>query len=144
MSKHRHHHKGHTFRVSWDGTTIAGVDRVSPLTRLVEVIIGRDGSSPGGGERTFPGRMTSVPVTLERPAGGDSAFEDWAASPASVGTRKDVTVEILDRDGEPVLSYRIRRCWVTEYRVSLLEPRERAAAVERLRLENDGWERISL
>jgi phage tail-like protein len=142
MSKHHPRHKHHSFRVSWDGKVVAGVDRVSPLTRLVEVIIGRDGSSPGSGERTFPGRMTSVPVTLERPAGGDSAFEDWAASASSVGTRKDVTVEILDRDGDPVLSYRLHRCWVTEYQVSLLEPRERAIAFERLRLENEGWERI--
>lgn len=142
MSKRHGHHKHHSFRVTWDGRTIAGVDRVSPLTRLVEIIIGRDGSSPSGGERTFPGRITSAPVTLERPAGSDRAFEDWAASASSVGIRKDVVVEILDRDGEPVLSYRIHGCWVTEYEVSLLEPRERAAAVERLRLENDGWEHI--
>ena len=56
--------------------------------------------------------------------------------------RKDVVVEILDRDGEPVLSFRLHRCWVTEYQVSLLEPGERAVAIERLRLENDGWEQI--
>jgi hypothetical protein len=29
MSKHGHH-KDHSFRVTWDGKTIAGVDRVSP------------------------------------------------------------------------------------------------------------------
>ena len=88
--------------------------------------------------------MTSAPVTLERPAGGDSAFEDWAASASSIGTRKDVGIEILNRDGETVLSYRLHRCWVTEYQASLLEPGERAIAIERLRLENDGWERIPI
>jgi phage tail-like protein len=143
MSKHRHH-KHHSLRVTWDGKTIAGVDRVSPLTRLVEVITVRDGSSPHGGEHTAPGRMTSAPVTLERPAGGDSAFEDWAASASSIGTRKDVGIEILNRDGETVLSYRLHRCWVTEYQASLLEPGERSIAIERLRLENDGWERIPI
>jgi phage tail-like protein len=141
MSRH-HRHKHHSFRVSWDGKAIAGVDHVSPLTRLVDVITVRDGSSPGGGEHTAPGRVTSEPVTLERPAGGDSAFEDWAASASSLGTRKDVGVEILNREGETVLSYRLHRCWVTEYQVSLLESGSRAVAVERLRLENDGWERI--
>jgi len=142
MSKH-HHHKHHTFRVSWDGKTVPGVDRVSPLTRLVDVISIRDGSWPGGGVHTAPGRVSSAPVTLERPAGADSAFEDWAAAePSSPGARKDVTVEILDRNGDPVLSYRLHRCWVTEYQVALLEPRERTVAIERLRLENSGWERI--
>jgi hypothetical protein len=33
---------------------------------------------------------------------------------------------------------------VTEYQASLLEPRERAIAIERLRLENDGWEQITI
>jgi phage tail-like protein len=41
-----------------------------------------------------------------------------------------------------VLTYRLHRCWVCEYQASLLEPGERAIAIERLRLENDGWERI--
>jgi phage tail-like protein len=142
MSKHHHAHKHHSFRVTWDGKPIAGVDRVSPLTRLVEVITVRDGSSPGGGQHTAPARVTSAPVTLERPAGGDSAFQDWAASAESIGTRKEVSVEILNRDGETVLAYRLHRCWVTEYQVSLLEPGERAIAIERLRLENDGFERL--
>ena len=78
MSKH--HHKHSSFRVTWDGKTIAGVDRVSPLTRLVELITIRDGGSPRGGEHSAPGRVASEPVTLERPAGGDTAFEDWAPS----------------------------------------------------------------
>jgi phage tail-like protein len=141
MSKH-HHHKHHSLRVSWDGNTVAGVDRASPLTRLVDVLTYRDGSGPGGGEHTAPGRVTSAPVTLERPTGGDTAFQDWAASAASVGTHKEVTVEVLDRDGTAVIAYRLHRCWVSEYQVSLLERGARAYAVERLRLENDGWERI--
>ena len=95
--------------MSWDGKAVAGVDRASPLTRLVDVLTFRDGSTPGGGEHTAPGRMTSAPVTLERPVGGDTAFQDWAASASSVGTHKEVTVEVLDRDGAAVLAYRLHR-----------------------------------
>ena len=142
MSKDRKHHKHGALRVSWDGAAIAGVDRVSPLVRDIEVIRVREGGLPGGGQRTFPGRITSGPVTLERPAGGDTAFEQWAGSAESIAVKKDVTVEILDREGGVVLAYRIHRCWPTEYRVALLEPGSRAAAVEQLRLENDGWERL--
>jgi hypothetical protein len=36
----------------------------------------------------------------------------------------------------------VRDGWVTEYQASLLEPGTRAIAIERVRLENDGWERI--
>ncbi len=141
MSKH-HHHKHHSFRVTWDAKTIAGVDRVSPLVRSAEVNTYRDGSSPSGGEHTAPGRVSSAPVTLERPVGGDTEFEQWAGSAESIADKKDVTVEILDREGDVVLAYRIHHCWPSEYRVALLEPGSRAAAVEQLRLENDGWERL--
>jgi len=49
MSKDKKHHQKHgSLRVSWDGTVIAGVDRVSPLVRSVEVITVREGSSPAG------------------------------------------------------------------------------------------------
>jgi len=143
MSKDKkHHHKHGSLRVSWDGTVIAGVDRVSPLVRSVEVITVREGSSPAGAGHMVPGHIGSEPVTLERPAGGDTAFEQWAASAESIAVKKDVTVEILDREGGVVLAYRIHRSWPTEYRVALLEPGGRAAAVEQLRLENDGWERL--
>ena len=86
--------------------------------------------------------MTSAPVTLERPGAATAAFQDWAASASSVGTHKEVTVEILDRDGAAVLTYRLHRCWVSEYQVSLLEPgragiRSRAAPARKRRLGAD-------
>lgn len=143
MSKdHETRHRRHSLRVSWDGTAVAGVDRVSPLVRVVEVITVRDGSSPGGSGHTVPGRIASEPVTIERPAGADTAFEDWAGSVADLAAKKDVTVEVIDREGGVLAAYRLRRCWPSEYRVVLLGPRARAVAVEQLRLENDGWEHL--
>jgi phage tail-like protein len=143
MSKKKHPKHG-SLRVSWDGKTIAGVDSVSPLVRDVEVIKAREGRSPGTAYK-FPGRTEYEPVTLERPAGGDTAFEDWVGSVGMtvgiIGWRKQVTVEVLDHDGGVLLAYRIYNCWPSDYQVALLAPGTRAAAVERLRLENDGWER---
>ena len=144
MSKHDgKHHRRHSFRVTWDGKVVPGVDRVSPLVRLVEVITVRDGSSPGGSGHTVPGRIGTEPVTIERPAGADGAFEDWARTPADIASKKDVTVEVLDREGGVLASYRLRRCWPSEYRVVLLGRSARTVAVEKLRLENDGWEHLS-
>ena len=144
MSKDRDkHHRRHSFRVSWDGKVVPGVDRVGPLVRLVEVITVRDGSSPGGSGHTVPGRIATEPVTIGRPAGADRSFEDWAGSPTAIAAKKDVTVEVLDREGGVLASYRLRRCWPSQYRVVLLGRRARAAAVEELRLENDGWEHVS-
>jgi len=116
------------------------VEAEEELARVVEVITVRDGSSPGGSGRTVPGRIGTEPVTFERPAGADTAFEDWAGSAAAIAAEKDVTIEVIDREGGVLASYRLRRCWPSEYRVVLLGPRARAAAVEQLRLENDGWE----
>jgi phage tail-like protein len=143
MSKDRKHHKHGSLRVSWDGAAVPGVDRLSPLVQTVEVITVRNPGS--GGTRTVPGRIDSGPVTLERPVGGDTAFEQWAelaGSSGSSGLHKDVTVEVLDSEGGVLLTYRIRGCWPIEYRVALLGPGTRAAAVEQLRLENDGWDRV--
>ena len=140
MSKKKHQKHG-SLRVSWDGKSIAGVDGVSPLVRDVEVIEAREGGRSPGTPRKFPGRTTYEPVTLERPAGGDTAFEEWIGSLGMSGWRKEVTVEVLDDDGGVLLAYRIHGCWPSDYQVALLPPGSRAAAVERLRLENDGWER---
>ncbi|HSD03913.1 MAG TPA: phage tail protein [Gaiellales bacterium] len=142
MSKEKGHRKHHSFRVSWDGTAVAGVDRVSPLVRAVDVITVRDGGAPGGGQHSTPGRIFSEPVTLERPRGGDTAFGEWAGSARAIAARKDVTVEVLNADGAVIAAYRLLRCWPSEYRVSLLERGTRAAVVEQLRLENDGWDPV--
>jgi phage tail-like protein len=61
-------YKNFKFRVKWDGRYVAGVSRISALSRTTEVVIHREGGDPST-SRKSPGRTTYEAITLER--GGD-------------------------------------------------------------------------
>ena len=142
------------FRVKWDGRYVAGVSKVSGLRRTTEVIIHREGGDPSS-SRKSPGRTEYEAITLERGVTHDTEFETWANKAwnlgAGVGTevslkdfRKDVILELHNEAGQLALAYRIFRCWVSEYEVLPdLDANGNAVAIERIKLENEGWERDS-
>ena len=125
------------FRVTWSGTVVAGVTRVSALRRTAEIAEYRDGASPQVIQR-LPGRHTCEPFTLERPLGADAAFEDWAdqlRQPAvGVGLRRNVRIEILDQAGRLYLAYDVIGCWPAAYQVL-------PGLTERLTLVPEMWQR---
>ncbi len=48
----------------------------------------------------------------------------------------------LDHGGQLVLAYKIYRCWVSEFEMLPdLDANANAIAIERIKLENEGWER---
>lgn len=138
------------FRVTWDGRHIAGVSRVSPLTRTTDVVEHREGGEPSS-TRKFPGRTAYAPITLERGLTDDQAFEEWAnqvwhlrAVPeSSLNFRKEVAIELMDEAGRIVRRYLAYRCWPSEYQAlpDLDANGPPAVAIERLTLQNEGWER---
>jgi phage tail-like protein len=137
------------FRVSWDGKHIVGVSSVSPLRRTTEVLEHREGGEPSE-EHKLPGLTKYDSITLKRGITSDTAFEDWANSVWKLGStpegvlnfRKDVVIDVLDRTGTRVLSYKVLRCWVSEYQaLPQLDADENWAAIEQIKLENEGWER---
>jgi len=138
------------FRVTWDGRHIAGVSRVSPLTRTSDVVEHREGGEPSSSHK-FPGRTAYAPITLERGLIDDRAFEEWAnqvwqlrpGPESSLNFRKDVTIELLDEAGRTVRRYVVFRCWPSEYQAlpDLDANGQSAVAIERLTLQNEGWER---
>ncbi len=124
------------FRVKWDGTVVAGVERVSALRRVTDIVEYREGGAPDAIQR-MPGRVTWEPSALERSLGGDTRFEDWAAavSPGgATGWRKDVRIEILDHAGRLFLAYDVYGCWPTAYRIL-------PTLTESLTLVPEGWQR---
>jgi phage tail-like protein len=138
------------FRVSWDGRVIPGISEVSPLRRETEVVQFREGGDPSG-TRKLPGLSLYDAVVLERPLSADTAFEDWAklvggfpsGAPADK-FRKDVQIELLDETGQPVRVYAVVRCWPSEYQAfSDLDAAASLTALERIRLENEGFERVA-
>ena len=70
-------YRNFNFRVTFEGSTVASVTRVSALRRSVEVIEHREGGDASSSRR-LPGRVVFEPFTLERALDGDRSFETWA------------------------------------------------------------------
>jgi phage tail-like protein len=145
-------YKDFKFRVLWSGRVVAGVSRVSALIRTTEVIEHRDGGDPSTTRRS-PGQTAFEPVTLERGVTHDLEFERWANRVFRLGAsagqemslgdfREDVVLELRNEAGQTVLAYRLYRCWVSEYQaLPDLDANGASVAIERLVLQNEGWER---
>jgi phage tail-like protein len=145
-------YKNFKFRVKWDGKYVAGVSKVSPLKRTTEVVEHREGGDPSN-IRKMPGRHKSEPITLERGVTHDTDFEQWANKIWNVGGgpgaelslkdfRKDIILDLFNEAGQKVLSYKVYRCWVSEFQaITELNANANAVAIQTLKLENEGWER---
>ena len=145
-------YKNFKFRLKWDGKFIAGVSKVSGLKRTTEVIEHREGGDPST-SRKSPGRTEYEAITLERGVTYDHEFENWANKVWRLGAglgsevaladfRKDVVLEFYNEAGQLALSYKIFRCWPSEYEaLPDLDASANAVAIEHLKLENEGWER---
>jgi phage tail-like protein len=145
-------YKNFKFLVQWDGKIVPGISKISALSRTTDAVTHREGSAPNI-DRSSPGLTSFAPIVLERGRTQDRAFEDWANKVWSLGAplgaevglsdfRKDIRIELLNEAGQPVIAYLVRRCWPSEY-VALagLDSGANAVLIERLTLQNEGWER---
>lgn len=138
------------FKVKWDGRYIPGISKVWPLKRITESVIHREGSDPSG-FRISPGTTKFEPIVLERGLSHDPAFEDWAntvfninvdASMSLKNYKKDITIEIYNLQGTPVMAFHVFRCWVSEYQpLPELDANGNCIAIEKIVLQHEGWER---
>jgi phage tail-like protein len=145
-------YKNFKFRVKWDGRYVAGVSKMSALRRTTEVVTHREGGDPSS-SRKSPGRSEYEAVTLERGVTHDTEFEKWANKVWNFGVglgvevsladfRKNVIVEVYNEAGQLAISYRIFRCWVSEYQaLPELDAAGNAVMIRTLKLENEGWDR---
>ena len=145
-------YKNFKFRVKWDGKYVAGVSKISPLTRTTEVITHREGGDPST-ERKSPGRTHYDPIVLERGITHDLEFEEWANKVWNLGAglgsevslkdfRKDIIIDMFNEAGQKVISYKVYRCCVSQYQaLPQLDSNGCVIAIQILRLENEGWER---
>jgi len=141
-------YKSFMFRVKWDGQYVAGVTKMGALKRSTDPVLHRDGADPSH-ERKSPGKSKYDAVTLERGVTHDPEFEKWAnlvhslEDPISLKNfRKDVIVDVFNEANQKVLSYKLFRCWPSEYQaLPQLDAGAAAVAIETLKLELEGWER---
>jgi phage tail-like protein len=145
-------YKKFKFRVKWDGKYIPGICKVSGLKRSTSVVSHREGGEPNI-VRKSPGLTALEPIVLVRGRTHDDEFEKWANKVWSYGRgsgseialadfRKDIIIDFFNEAGQIVMSFKVYRCWPSEYvAVGELVAKDSAVAVESITLEHEGWER---
>lgn len=145
-------YKNFKFRVKWDGRYVAGVSKVGALKRSTEMVEHREGGDPST-SRKSPGRTKFEAISLERGVTHDTEFEKWANKVWNFGSglgaevslkdfRKDLLIEVYNEAGQLALSYKVFRCWVSEFQAMPdLDANANAVAIQSIKLENEGWER---
>ena len=132
-------------------TPVAGVSKVGGLKRSSDVIEYKEGGNAL--IRKGLGRTKYEPITLERGVTHDTDFEVWASKVWSLGSlpgaevslkdfRKDLMIEMFNEAGQVAQTYKVYRCWVSEYQaLPDLDANANAVAIQHIKLENEGWER---
>ena len=145
-------YKNFKFRVKWDGRYVAGVSKMDALKRTTAIVPHREGGDPSS-SRKSPGRTEYDDITLERGVTHDKEFEQWANKVWNFGSglgsevsledfRKNIILEVYNEAGQLVISYKVYRCWVTEYQaIPEFDANANAVAIQTLKLANEGWER---
>ena len=145
-------YKNFKFRVKWDGRYVAGISKVGMLKKTTEVVKHRHGGDPSS-SRKSPGRSEFEAITLSRGVTHDGDFEQWANKVWNYGSglgaetslkdfRKDIILELYNEAGQLAVSYKVFRCWVSEFEsLPELDANANAVAIQTLKLENEGWER---
>lgn len=141
------------FRLKWDGRYVAGVSKISPLTRTTDVVSHRWGGDSNVQHRS-PGRSHYEPLTLERGVTHDPTFEEWANRVHQFGAglgreialadyRKDVTLELSNEAGQIAMAYRLFGCWPSTWMAlpELDANGKSRVAIQTLVLQMQGWER---
>jgi len=60
----------------------------------------------------------------------------------SIPIPKDVILDFYNEAGQLAISYKIYRCWVSEYQaLPDLDANANAVAIQHIKLENEGWDR---
>jgi phage tail-like protein len=144
-------YKSYRFLVYFDTSTspVAGISKVSSIKRSNDVVEYKEGGNAT--IRKGLGRQKYEPITLERGVTHDDSFEQWAnaaqvldkGAPSSslAKLRKEIRIELLNEQGQPVHRYLIHRAWVSEYQaLPDLDAGTNAVAIEHIKLENEGWE----
>jgi phage tail-like protein len=129
-------YKNFKFRVKWDGRYVAGVSKVSALKRTTEVVEFREGGDPSTSRRS-PGRnkyeWAAKVWQLGAAPGMEVSLQDF---------RKDLILDFFNEAGQLAISYKLYRCWVSEYQaLPDLDANANAVAIQHIKIELEGWDR---
>jgi phage tail-like protein len=145
-------YKNFKFQIKWDGQYVAGMSKMTPLKRTTEVVKHRAGGDHSS-SRKSPGRHEYDAITFERGVTHALEFEAWATLVWNYGAalgaevslanfRKNIIIDFFNEAGQKAISYKVYRCWVSEYQaLPDLDANANAVAIQHIKVENEGWER---
>lgn len=145
-------YKNFKFRIKWDGKYVAGISKCGALQRTTEVVKHREGGDASS-SRKSPGKTEFNAISMERGVTHDTEFEKWANKVWNFGAglgsevslkdfRKDLLIEIYNEAGQLAITYKVFRCWVSEFQATAdLDANANAVLIQSLKIENEGWER---
>lgn len=148
---HRHDpYRTFKFQVLINGKPVAGLRKMSALKKTTEPIKWRTAGDPSH-ERVLPGGTSYEPVTLEQGLTHDPVFEEWANqvnniqgdAGMSLRFRKNLVINLLNLQGRVVLSYTLKRAWVSEFQAmpDLDAGSMNTVGIQTITLQHEGWER---
>ncbi|NNC99112.1 MAG: phage tail protein [Gammaproteobacteria bacterium] len=147
------------FRLIWNGRVVAGFSEASILNHGAETMNFRAGGNPDAIVKR-PAPQAYEAITLERGITHDPTFEQWAnrawsysqgaknpqhdqdrPAPSFNNFKQDFKLELLDQAGHAKRSYKLFRCWPSEYTaLPELDANGTAVVIAKIKLENEGWE----
>lgn len=139
------------FLVNWEGKPVAGVSKISALTKSVEPVDWRTGGDPNNTAKV-PGITKYEPITLERGLSADAQFMAWMnlvnKFQAAPGTsdesvhkfRKEVIIEVYNLPNEKVMSITVHNAWPSKLTVADFDAKANELAIEVLELQHEGWD----
>lgn len=138
------------FKIKIDNVYVAGLSKCGALKKTTEMAEWREAGDPSTG-RKLPGKTKYDAVTLTAGVTHDDTFEKWAnlvnnfqgdANMSLKNFRKDIVIDVFNEAGQKALSYKVYRCWVSEYQaLPELDASANAVMIQTIKLENEGWER---
>jgi phage tail-like protein len=127
------------FTVQWGGARI-GFQEVSGLNIQADVVEFRDGSDPESHPRKMPGQLNYSNIVLKRGiVPSDNEFFAWINTiQLNVVERRDVVVQLLNHQHNPVMTWKIRNAFPVRYSGPVLSANTSEVAMEELELAHDG------
>jgi len=131
-------------------TPVAGVSKVTGVKRSTDMVEYKEGGSLLSRKGIL--RTKYDDITMERGVTHDTDFETWAnaaqvldkgvPSRSLKNLRRELRIELLNEEGQPVLRYIVHRCWVSEFQaLPDLDAGANTYAIEHIKLVHEGWER---
>lgn len=136
---------GYNFTVELDGMTRAGFRECSGLESSQNQAEYREGTDANLAPRKIPGLNSYGDITLSRGITNDSKLWEWRQR-VMKGTveRHNVSVTVLDQQGNPRVTWNLFDCWPKSWSGPSLNATSDEIAVEQLtlaceRIEVDQW-----